>query len=114
MRWSAAKGLGRITERVPRAMGDDVVEAVLQTLHTHAANARAWHGGCLAVAELARRGVLLPARVHDVLPLLYQALQFDIKQGSATVGANVRDAACYVLWCTLQTRGCGLRKGLKA
>ena len=31
-----------------------------------------------------------------------KALQFDQKQGSYTVGANVRDAACYVLWGRLR------------
>ncbi len=42
-------------------LGDEVVEAVLD-LFSDAERDAAWHGGCLALAELARRGLLLPNR----------------------------------------------------
>jgi len=70
VRWSAAKGIGRITERLPQSMADDVIDALLDALRRAHSNARTWHGGCLAVAELARRGLLVPARIAAVLPLL--------------------------------------------
>lgn len=58
----------------------------------------AWHGGCLALAELARRGLLLPGRLPALLPLLRQALHYDVRRGPHSVGAHVRDAAAYVCW----------------
>ena len=55
VRWSAAKGVGRITARLPLDFADDVVAAVQQLLTPSEGDA-AWHGACLALAELARRG----------------------------------------------------------
>ena len=97
VRWSAAKGLGRVTARLRRELADDVVAFVVQLLDPCEPHA-AWHGGCLALAELARRGLLLPCRLPDVVPLLVQALVYDVRKGQASVGAHVRDAACYVCW----------------
>lgn len=57
-----------------------------------------WHGTCLALAEFAQRGLLLPARVPDAVPLVQRALTFDLKRGGHSVGAHVRDAAAYVCW----------------
>uniref|UniRef100_A0AAR2JRZ7 Tubulin-specific chaperone D n=1 Tax=Pygocentrus nattereri TaxID=42514 RepID=A0AAR2JRZ7_PYGNA len=58
----------------------------------------AWHGGCLALAELGRRGLLLPSRLSDVVPVILKALTYDEKRGACSLGSNVRDAACYVCW----------------
>lgn len=58
----------------------------------------AWHGACLALAELSRRGLLLPDRLPEVMPWINLALKFDQRRGSHSVGAHVRDAACYVFW----------------
>ena len=57
-----------------------------------------WHGGCLALAELCRRGLLLPERLDTFDPILEKALVYDISKGNHSVGAHVRDAACYVVW----------------
>ena len=65
VRWSAAKGIGRITSRLPRDLADDVVASVLE-LFSDSEGDGAWHGGCLALAELARRGLLLPERLPEV------------------------------------------------
>jgi hypothetical protein len=146
VRWSSAKGVGRITERLPRELGDEVVQGVIDlfsftesdgvrhlawpafcrrtTSDTKDHNGRfarqAWHGGCLALGELARRGLLLTHRLADIMPLVTKALLYDVKKGTRTcsgdsgflsclscvrtlsgahsIGAHVRDAACYVVW----------------
>ena len=97
VRWNAAKGIGRITMRLSRDLGDDVVGAVLELFDDGDADS-AWHGGCLALAELTRRGLLLPERLSEVMPLIERAIHFDVVRGQHSVGAHVRDAACYVCW----------------
>ena len=61
VRWSAAKGVGRVTGRLPKELADDVVGSLLE-LFSFRETDGAWHGGCLALAELGRRGLLLPQR----------------------------------------------------
>ena len=98
VRWSAAKGIGRITERLPELFADDVVAATLELFDEAAEGDGAWHGGCLALAELARRGLLLPSRLPNAVPVVARALAYDVRRGSHSVGAHVRDAAAYVCW----------------
>ena len=97
VRWSAAKGLGRISSRLSQSNADDVVHSILDFFSVRQSDS-GWHGGCLALAELARRGVLLPERLEDVVPLVLQGLVYDEKRGGSSVGAHVRDAACFVCW----------------
>ena len=97
VRWSAAKGVGRITGRLPRDFADDVVGEVLN-LFSDGEGDGAWHGGCLALAELARRGLLVPERLPEVVPVVLRALVYDVRRGRHSVGSHVRDAACYVCW----------------
>lgn len=52
----------------------------------------------MALAELCRRGLLLPERLAQYVPILSKALIYDINRGNFSVGAHVRDAACYVVW----------------
>uniref|UniRef100_A0A3P8ZZD8 Tubulin-specific chaperone D n=1 Tax=Esox lucius TaxID=8010 RepID=A0A3P8ZZD8_ESOLU len=97
VRWSAAKGIGRVTGRLPKELADEVVGSVLDCFSFHETD-NAWHGGCLALAELGRRGLLVPSRLPEVVPLILKALVYDEKRGACSVGSNVRDAACYVCW----------------
>lgn len=97
VRWSAAKGIGRVTSRLPKELADDVVGSLLELFDARETDG-AWHGGCLTLAELGRRGLLLPARISKVIPVVIKALAYDVLKGSCSIGAHVRDAACYICW----------------
>ncbi|KAL9537255.1 hypothetical protein MBANPS3_011942 [Mucor bainieri] len=110
VRWSAAKGVGRITQRLPQELAEDVVGSIIELfqentflnkankLDLSAVSDQTWHGASLAIAELARRGLLLPARLKETIPWILRGLKFDLKRGSHSIGAHVRDACCYVCW----------------
>jgi len=97
VRWSAAKGVGRVTGRLPAELADEVVGSLIELFSAREMDC-GWHGGCLALAELGRRGLLLPNRLGEVLPHILTALVYDEKKGSFSVGSHIRDAACYVCW----------------
>lgn len=97
VRWSAAKGIGRITSRLPSSLGDQIVEQIIKQFNNFEGEG-AWTGGCLALAELARKNLLLPKRLEKVIPCVIKALQYDVIVGNHSIGANVRDSACYVFW----------------
>ncbi|KAJ3175212.1 hypothetical protein HK101_010715 [Irineochytrium annulatum] len=107
VRWSAAKGIGRLSSRLPQDFATEIVSSVISLfgegqpgtgIDLTFVSDHTWHGTCLAIAELARRGLLMPEKLAEVMPWITYALQFDVKRGSFSVGANVRDAACYVCW----------------
>ncbi|KAF8655488.1 hypothetical protein AX16_003046 [Volvariella volvacea WC 439] len=114
VRWSAAKGIGRIADRLPSDFAAQVVETVLSLFSIHSvAGARlydlpataegTWHGACLACAELARRSVLPSDKLPELIEWLSKALYFDLRKGAHSIGSNVRDAAAYVLWALART-----------
>ena len=89
VRWSAAKGVGRLTSRLPESHADDVVAAVFE-LFSDSEGDGAWHGGCLALAELARRGLLLPWRLPEAVPVVVKAIMYDVRRGSNRFSRLVR------------------------
>jgi len=97
VRWSAAKGVGRVTGRLPKELADEVVGSLIEMFSPRETDS-AWHGTCLALAELGRRGLLLPSRLGQVVPHILTALVYDERKGSFSVGSHIRDAACYVCW----------------
>ena len=44
VRWSAAKGIGRVTGRLPKELADEVVGSIME-LFTITETDGAWHGG---------------------------------------------------------------------
>ena len=97
VRWSAAKGVGRITSRLPAICAEDVIDAILEFFENIEKD-NDWHGACLTLAELARRGLLLPHRLKDVIPMIVNAIHYDLPRRQTSVGSHVRDAACYTYW----------------
>ncbi|KAH9841553.1 TBCD protein [Rhodofomes roseus] len=109
VRWSAAKGVARISERLPPDFARQVLDNVVNLFSIHSLAAATiydipsiaegtWHGACLACAEMARRGLVGDDALADLIDWQCKAICFDIRKGAHSVGSNVRDAACYVLW----------------
>ena len=128
VRWSSAKGIARIAERLPPDFVDQVLDTVIGLFSIHSIAIASiydmpsiaestWHGACLACAEIARRSLVSDERLPELIDWLCkvsqttsglpefwsiypprQALYFDIRKGAHSIGSNVRDAAAYVLW----------------
>lgn len=77
VRWSAAKGVGRVVERLPAICSDDVLDALL-ALFDDKEKDNDWQGACLAMAELARRGLLLPHRLQEVVHRISEAIHVSL------------------------------------
>ncbi|XP_065214517.1 tubulin-specific chaperone D isoform X2 [Planococcus citri] len=96
-RWSAAKGIGRVTDRLSAEFSSEIVESIL-TLFSPRESCCAWNGACLALAELGRRGLLLPNHIPVVVKVLLKALVYEETHGIVSAGSYVRDSACYTCW----------------
>ncbi len=105
VRWSAAKGVGRLAAKLQTEFVDQLLDSILErNLSDVSTGEDAWHGGCLAVAELARRELIESSRVDDLVPVVRIGLEYDIRRGYTSVGTNVRDAAAYVCWALARTQ----------
>jgi hypothetical protein len=94
VRWSAAKGLARLAERLPRDFAEQIIDSVvdlfaLDCIITGDANDETmakvdvsnvsdatWHGTCLCIAEMARRGLLVPSSLDRVIPWISRVCMF--------------------------------------
>jgi tubulin-specific chaperone D len=89
VRWSAAKGLGRIAVRLPALCAEDINDALLELFSPVEMDA-GWQGACLALAEVVRHGLLPPSRLPEV-PLPATAINIEICVSQFHVGVQHRD-----------------------
>ncbi|SJL07399.1 uncharacterized protein ARMOST_10746 [Armillaria ostoyae] len=115
VRWSAAKGIARISDRLPTDFADQVVDTIMGLFSIHSVAAASiydlpaiaectWHGSSLACAEVARRGLISSEKLPELLNWLSKALYFDLRKGAHSIGSNVRDAAAYVIWALARSK----------
>lgn len=113
VRYSAAKYIARIIRKLDsfgnQESSDEIVWAVLQSLRQdnsmESASPAYWNGSLIFLAELIRERkqicLVLPTEAMEVLILQilnYMGLHFIQHPINGQIGANVRDAACYVSW----------------
>ncbi|XP_003379846.1 putative tubulin-specific chaperone D [Trichinella spiralis] len=96
VRWSAAKGVGRLAARLPSKHVSMLVDWILELGTNIAACADDIQGVCLALAELCRHGLIPTDKLGQVVSLAKQALKFD--QIGCALSSSVRDSACYLCW----------------
>ncbi|KAM4056991.1 beta-tubulin cofactor d [Hirsutella rhossiliensis] len=120
VRLSASKSLSIITLKLDPGMASQVVEAVLEALNRNilwtrptggpaakavrdlsAVSHLEWHGLMLTLSHLLYRRSPPAGQLSDILHALLVGLSFEQRSTSGvSVGANVRDAACFGIWAT--------------
>lgn len=118
VRLAASKALGIITLKLEYDMASEVVDAVLGSLNRNvlwskssnasggkperdlsAVNSLEWHGLMLTLSHLLYRRSPPTEQLSDVIHALLLGLSFEQRSTSGgSVGANVRDAACFGIW----------------
>ncbi|KAL6698164.1 tubulin folding cofactor D C terminal domain-containing protein [Trichoderma pleuroticola] len=118
VRLSASKSLSIITLKLDPDMASQVVEAVLESLNRNvlwsktsakagakpvrdlsAVNPLEWHGLMMTLSHLLYRRSPPASQLSDIFHSLLLGLTFEQRGVSgASVGSNVRDAACFGIW----------------
>ncbi|KOS18367.1 Tubulin-specific chaperone D [Escovopsis weberi] len=119
VRLSASKALSIITLKLDPEMASQVVDAVLEALNRNllwttrlmgnkgavpvrdvsAVNPLEWHGLMLTLSHLLYRRSPPAAQLSDIFRALLVGLSFEQRGVSgASLGSNVRDAACFGIW----------------
>ncbi|KAL1848744.1 hypothetical protein Daus18300_013498 [Diaporthe australafricana] len=122
VRFAASKALGAITLKLSKEMASQVVAAVLQALDEHvrvvnrssdsdpsswqpptkdltSVDPLEWHGLMLTLSYLLYRRSPPPESLGKIVRALLLGLSFEQRSASGvSVGANVRDAACFGVW----------------
>ena len=114
VRLAASKALSVITFKLDADEASQVVDAVLESLEQNvlydkqtgaqdlsAVNPLEWHGLILTLSHLLYRKSPPIESLAKILKLLLTGLTFEQRSTSgASVGTNVRDAACFGIWAT--------------
>ncbi|CAI6090006.1 unnamed protein product [Clonostachys chloroleuca] len=115
VRLAASKSLSIITLKLDPDMASQVVEAVLESLNQNvlwkknlgskpvrdlsAVSHLEWHGLMLTLSHLLYRRSPPAEQLADIIHALLLGLSFEQRGTSgASVGSNVRDAACFGIW----------------
>ncbi|KAG7130540.1 Tubulin-specific chaperone D like protein [Verticillium longisporum] len=117
VRLAASKALSVITLKLDPDMADEVVDAVLDALNRNvlwavsavgtaepvrdlsAVDPLEWHGLTLTLSHLLYRRSPPARQLPAIIAALLLALAFEKRSTSgSSVGANVRDAACFGIW----------------
>ncbi|KAK9464877.1 armadillo-type protein [Lipomyces arxii] len=102
VRYSASKAIARIALGLAKIDTDgtlvsQIVESVFG-IFDDASHDR-MHGGLLSVGELERRRVLtIPKYSAEVQKVVTEGLRYEVRKATFSIGADVRDAACYAAW----------------
>jgi hypothetical protein len=81
VRWSAAKGIARISDRLPSDFVEQVLDTIMGLFSIHSIAVatiyempsiaeNTWHGACLACAEMARRGLVADSQLSVLIDWL--------------------------------------------
>ena len=115
VRLAASKSLSIITLKLDSDMASQVVDAVLESLNRNvlwkktqggtlvrdlaAVDYLEWHGLMLTLSHLLYRRSPPQEQLSDIVHALLLGLSFEQRSTAGTsVGANVRDAACFGVW----------------
>lgn len=103
VRWSAAKGLGRLAVRLPAACAADIADALLE-LFSPLETDTGWQGACLALAEIVRHGLLPQSRLPEVRRALRSLRPHSASSTTDVSPAHFLDCRCSVVrgacrWC---------------
>ncbi|KAK9475747.1 armadillo-type protein [Lipomyces japonicus] len=103
VRYSASKAFSRVVKGIePLNDGEfvpEIIDGLFQFSFSSKTDSDKWHGGLLAIAEVLRQhGLPLPNYADKLTNVITEGLKFEVRKTTHAIGANVRDAACYVAW----------------
>ena len=81
VRWSAAKGIGRVTGRLPRPW-QMTSSARCWISFSPSEGDGAWHGACLALAEARAAACCCHRAFPQAVPCVIKAIHYDVRRGS--------------------------------